>query len=210
MKPKQQKKQSKQYVDQNPVESFRGIGSTAIKSLKNDFLEGSVHDAWDQMVNSARTGESQTGGELSAGEELNLETLEKQTLKITDQGREYVREIIHASEKAQRSGSRETEVRMQEILIEIKSLTKSSKQLEKKVQIEAIEQGMDDPGVYHLSFLDRILSSLRDVRASVEDSLAWFNALRSKKASRQYGVLAKKQGTSFTLSSERVVSTQTG
>src|SRR3989344_2691383 len=100
MKPKQQKKQSKQYVDQNPVESFRGIGSAAIKSLKNDFMEGSVHDAWDQMVNSARTGESQTSGELSAGQEIDFESLEKQTLKITDQGREYVREIIHASEKA--------------------------------------------------------------------------------------------------------------
>ena len=210
MKPKQPKKQPKQYVDQNPVEIIKGFGGAFSKSLRNDFLEGSVHDAWDQMVSSPKARESQTGGELSAGEELSLEKLEKQVVQITDQGREYVKEVIRASEKSTKNSSQEIEVRMQEILIEIKQLTKSSKQLEKTVQVEAIEQGMHDPGVYHVGFLEKILSTLRDARASVEDSLAWFNALRSKKASRQYGVLAKKQGTSFTLSSERVVSTQTG
>jgi len=45
---------------------------------------------------------------------------------------------------------------------------------------------------------------------NVEDSLAWFQALRSKKASRQYGVLAKKHGASFMLSGERAPVTQTG
>ncbi len=210
MKPKANKKQSKQYVDQNPVESFRGVGSSFIKSLKNDVMEGSVHDAWDQMVSAPGATEANKSGDLSAGEELSLEKLEKQVVQITDQGREYVKEVIRASEISTKNDSQETEVRMQEILIEIKSLTKSSKQLERKVAVEVIEQGIADPGVYHMNFLDRVLSSLRDVRETVEDSLAWFNALRSKKASRQYGALAKKKGTSFTLSSERVVATQTG
>ena len=209
MKPKQTKKQPKQYIDQNPIEALRSIPAAFKKSAKNDLLEGSVHDAWEQIVNPQSISEPKSG-ELTAGEELNFENLEKRTVQISEAGRYYVQEIVKAGERGDAKSTREIEVRMQEILIEIMKLSKSSKELEKKVQITAIEQEIVDPGVYHANWFESILLNLRNIRATVEDGLAWFSALRSKKASRQYGVLAKKHGTSFSLSHERVVATQTG
>lgn len=99
---------------------------------------------------------------------------------------------------------------MQEILIEIKKLTESSEELKDEIDVVSIEQAGEDPGVYHVNFLEKILSNLRDLRLNVEDSLAWFSSLRSKKAARQYNSMAKKHGTSFTLSGERQVATQVG
>ena len=95
-------------------------------------------------------------------------------------------------------------------MIEIKQLAASSKELKEKVEVIAVEQIGEAPGVYHLNFVEQILQWIRDARMNVEDSLAWFHALRSKKAARQYGVLAKKHGASFMLSSERASVTQTG
>jgi len=210
MNTKTPKKQPKQYAQQNPIEAIRSIAGGFKKSIKDDLMEQSVYDAWNQMTNIDYITSNSSQGELSAGQEVDLTTIEQATLRVTEQGREYTKQITNAGEKLSTRNSQELEVRMQEILIEIKSLTKSSKSLEKKVQIEVIEQGMDDPGIYHKNFLDNVLSSLTQAKENVEEGIAWFNALRSKKNSKKYGVMAKKHGTSFTLSTERTAATQTG
>jgi len=209
MKTITQKKQPKQHVDQNPIEAIRSIGSGFKKSMKDDLMEQSVHDAWNQLSKSESL-QNANEGKLSAGQELQLASIEQTTIKITEQGRAYSKEITNAGTNNSRRETQGIEVRLQEILIEIKTLSKSSKQLEKKVQVTTLEQGVVNPGVYHEKWFEKILLDLRDVRASVEDGLAWFSALRSKKASKQYGKMAKKHGTGFTLSNERTAATQTG
>lgn len=210
MKTKTSKKQPKQYENQNPIEAIRSIGSGFKKSVKDDVMKQSAYDAFDQLSKRDAQQNTSTEGELSQGQELELATLEQTTIKVTEQGRFYAQEITKAGEKSSRKETQNIEVKLQEILIEIKQLSKSSKQLEKKVQITTIEQNVDDPGVYHANWFEKVLLDLRDVRASVEDGLAWFSALRSKKKSQQYGAKAKKHGTSFTLSNERSAATQTG
>ena len=208
LKQKGTKKERKQYIDQNPIEVITGGFKS---SVVDDLGKASVNDAWDQLlgIDPHESGEGDRG-DLAEGAELDLTNLKKEVVQITDQGREFAAEIIHAGKQAQAENSREIEVKMQEILIEIKKLTQGSAELQKQVEVISVEQTAENPGIYHVNFLEKMLSYLRDIRLSVEDSLSWFNALRSKKASRQYGKMAKKHGTSFTLSNERVVSTQTG
>lgn len=197
------KKEPKQYINQTPFESLMDIVTEAKKSTIDDLGRKSITDARDQMFGF-------NSGELSAGQELDLSNIKKEVRKVTEQGEDFIREIIHAGKKADSENSREIQVKVQEILIEIKQLAKSTKQVQAEVEVISSEQTTQNAGVYHVSFLEQMLSFLRDARSNVEDSLAWFKALRSKKAARQYGVLAKKHGAQFMLSSERAAVTQTG
>src|SRR3989344_5698474 len=72
------------------------------------------------------------------------------------------------------------------------------------------EQQIVNPGKYHVSFFEWVLLLVRQARMKVEDSSAWLGAFKSKKAKKQYWSMFKKHGTTFGLSNERVVSTQTG
>ncbi len=212
LKQKHDKKKSKQYIDQNPIEAITNIGSDIKQSFVDDLGKGVVTDLWDQFLGA---GESRANGsgdmEMIAGEEIDLESMRKKDKKAEAQpGIDYAREIIQAGKHAGVENTREMEVKIQEILIEIKQLANSSTELREKVEIISVEQIAEAPGAYHINFFEQILQWLRDARMNVEDSLAWFHALRSKKAAKQYGKLTKKHGTSFSLSNERTVSTQTG
>lgn len=206
------KKEPKQYINDNVFEALAGVGGDVLKSIKRDVGHDSVYDAWDQFLGKNPARESTPNqGEMMAGEEIDIESLKKRERQVrVEPGNNYHREIVEAGKRKTSETSREIQVKIQEILIEIKQLANSSSELKEKVEVIAIEQLTQAPGVYHLNFVEQILEWIRDARMNVEDSLAWFNALRSKKAARQYGVMAKKRGTSFTLSNERVVSTQTG
>lgn len=202
----------KQHTNEGFIESLTGIGGTAFDSFKNDLVKPGATDIKTQIAGGELhpKNPSQERGDLSAGQELDLAQIKKETLRITEQGQNYVREIIHAGKNAGAENSREIQVKIQEILIEIKQLAKSAKEVQTQIEVISIEQTTQDKGAYHVSFLEQMLGFLRDARLNVDDSLAWFKALRSKKASRQYGVLAKKHGASFMLSNERSAVTQTG
>jgi len=95
-------------------------------------------------------------------------------------------------------------------MTEIKKLADSSKELQMQFKEVAVEQHSKAPGKYHKSFFSWLLTVIRTARMKVEDSQSWLAALQSKKKSREYGAMAKKQGTSFTLNNERTVATQVG
>lgn len=211
------KGKTKTYANQNPLETARDIAKEVKTSFVDDLGKGGITEAWDELlgtnVDQASKGHEQRmsdHGELSEGAELDLAVIQAETVQITEMGRAYAQEVIHAGKKANAEHSQETQVRMQEILIEIKKLSESSSELKNQVDVIAIEQSANTPNKYSMNFLEQMLSFVRDMRVGVEDSLAWFKALRSKNASRQYGSMSKKHGTSFTLSGERQVATQVG
>lgn len=208
------KKKPKQYVDQNPIEAITSILSGVKSSVEEDLGKAAVTDAWDQLLGledpHLKQSDQADSGDLTAGKEINLSEVKKGVQGLTEMGHEFAREIVNAGKNAANENSREIQVKIQEILIEIKQLANSTKDIQAQVEVISVEQTTDNAGTYHANFLENMLSWLRDARMNVEDSLAWFTALRSKKASKQYGTMAKKHGTSFTLSNERTASTQTG
>ncbi len=209
------KKEPKQYIDENPFEALMGMGSDVVKSIKTDVGKDAVFDAWDQFLGADKSHNSGHSGEteMHAGEEVEVnhgESNKEHAKPHVEAGNDYHRDIVHASERGASHENQEIAVKVQEILIEIKQLANSSSELKEKVEVLTIEQIGENPGVYHLNFMEEVLKWIRDARMNVEDSLAWFHALRSKKAARQYGAMAKKGGTSFTLSNERTAATQTG
>ncbi len=202
------KKTSKQITHENPIEAIRGIGS-GVKQTASQESKAAVNDAWEQLL-GLETRAREKAGELTAGQEIDLTNLKEKTHEITEMGHEFAQEVLHAGKRANQEEQRESQVKVQEILIELKQLAQSTREIQTEVQVISEEQTVTVAGAYKVNFLEQMLSWLRDAREDVEDSLAWFQALRSKKASKQYGTMAKKHGTSFTLSNERTASTQTG
>lgn len=210
LKTSQARKKPKTYTNQNPIEALASVGTSVIDSAKYDIGKAGINEAWDELLGKDHDQSTKGHGDLSEGAELNLEAIEQKSIEITDQGRQFRSEIIEAGKRANAENTQEVQVKMQEILIEIKKLSESSEELKEQVEVISLEQTGEDLGVYHVNFLEKMLSYINNLRLNVEDSLSWFTSLRSKKAARQYGSMAKKHGTSFTLSGERQVSTQVG
>lgn len=209
-------KKSKHIINQNPIEVLRSISDGVKESVVDDLAKETMNDLWNQLLGSEGSSSSSHdshdthGGEMHAGEELTLGEIKEKMHQVTEMGHEYASEIIHAGKRAAAENNQEIQIKIQEILIEIKQLANSSTELRNKIEVVAMEQTGGEVGEYHINFLEGVLQWIRDARMNVEDSLAWFGALRSKKAAKQYGSMAKKHGTSFTLSNERTAATQTG
>ena len=209
----------KQFVDQNPVEAFRSIGGGVAQSFASDLGKGAVADLWDQLLGGEEFKEKspkRTTGDLFEGEELDLKRFaknrqnEKMPLPSVKPGVEYSREVLFGERVVNQQETQVVKVKIQEIIVELKRLTASSKILQSEFREITTEQRVAKPGKYHLSFFEWILSTVRSARLKIEDSGAWLATFYRKKAKRQYWAMFKKHGTTFGLSSERVVSTQTG
>ncbi|MBI4084585.1 MAG: hypothetical protein HY431_01625 [Candidatus Levybacteria bacterium] len=209
----------KKYGEKSSVETLKeeitGLGRGAISSVKSDLLTEGAHDFWNQLLKTEQKF-NDLKGELSEGQELDVASLEgksKQKVDIDpglEYGKEYTRSILHYREQATRVESHELRQRVEEIMAELKRLVDTSAVLEAQFQEVATEQVPAKAGKYHLSFFEWMLSVIRSAREKIEDSGSWLKALASKKSKRQYWAMFKKHGTTFGLSNERVVATQTG
>lgn len=208
------KKSVKQHSNETIGESLRSILG-GVGQQTADLGRSAINlDNWDQYLGIADIEEKQKkhAGDLQEGQELNLKDLKRENKEKAhiEPGLEYVREIVHAGERAVRGENQEIEAQLREIMAEVKKLADSSKELQAQFKDVAIEQHVATPGKYHKSFFTWMLSMIRLARQKVEDSGAWLAAMQSKKKSREYGSMAKKHGTTFSLSNERVVATQVG
>lgn len=209
------KKQAKQYFDQSPIEAFRDLGGGVAKSVASDFVQDSASTLWGQMLGVGEYGarsRAKVGGELAEGEELDLQALKQNSEKTQEieAGIDYRREILRGSERSTHIASKETESQIQEILVAIKQLASSTKTLSVQFKEVVVEQRIENVGKYHVTFFEWVLTTLRVAKMRVEESSSWLAVFKSKKKQQQYWGMFKKHGTTFGLSNERVVSTQTG
>lgn len=67
-----------------------------------------------------------------------------------------------------------------------------------------VETVVEKPGVYHVRFLEVILTILKNLRKKVSESKTWLEALMSKKRKRGslFAFRSKKMGTKYSMSQE--------
>lgn len=207
----------KQYSD-NLIENFRSIGSgvaSSTLSLAKDTINPDNWGTYIGLGKKEKNKKEKFAGDLNPGQELNLAALEEEKqdrILDIDPGYDYKGEILHRETRSLQRISQETENNIQQILVEIKKLVSATGELKTQFKVVAIEKVVN-PGKYHESFFEWLLSSVREALKKVEDSKAWLSAVKGKNAKRgTYWTNADETvgGTSFSLSSERVVATQTG
>lgn len=222
MIPKKTTQHTQKYPANNQVETLKGhmggigsLGNDLIHSLGDDLLKDGAKDMWGQILGRYERQQRSFRGELREREELDVATLsyeaEKKPQKLdVAPGIDYRREILQYREVSGKHQTREIEQKIEEVLFELRRLVDSSAVLQAQFQVVTMEQAPALPGKYHLSFLEWLLQIIKAARIKVEDSGSWLTALTSKKGKRQYWAMFKKHGTTFGLSNERVVATQTG
>ncbi len=101
--------------------------------------------------------------------------------------------------------------RIEELIKEIRKEVEQFRQTTSAIstEIEEIAKATLSPlpekvGVYHIRFLEFLLSLIRNLRAKTADSKTWLEALitRKKKRGSLFAALAKKKGTQYSLSEE--------
>ena len=219
-------KTSKKKFVENPSESLLdiglGIGRGVLGSLTNDFAKRVPIDLADQILSTkGNENHRETAGDLHEGEELVLSkdkannenkgvSSKEHSVLNTEPGIDYRHEILYGERRITSENQRELSSEIQEILKELKRIVASSKELEIAFREISITEQIVNPGKYHKSFFKWLLVIVKEARVKVEDSGAWLSAFKSKKAKKEYWTMFKKHGTTFGLSNERVVATQTG
>jgi hypothetical protein len=206
-------KQQSKFSDKNFVEAAaRDITTGVVNSVKNDLLENSISTAWKQLLltNTEKVNQKaqQVSGDLQEGEEVIFSKNEK-SVQI-EAAIDYKSEVLHFEQKTTKIESGQLNQRVEQIMLELKQLSKSVRQLEvetKDIDMNLVPQKL---GKYHENFFEFILSNLRSARIKIEDSTSWLNAIGKKSNKKGYWGNAKKHGTTYTLSADRAVSQQVG
>lgn len=218
LKSTRKRSKPKQYANDNIIEALRSIPAGVAKSGLNLAKDTVNPDQWKTYLGLSekeKNKKEKFTGDLIPGQELNLAALEEEKqerILDIDPGYDYKGEILHREARSIKRLSQETENNIQQILVEIKKLVSASGELKTEFKIVTVEKVVN-PGKYHESFFEWLLSSVREALKKVEDSKAWLSAVKGKNAKRgTYWTNADETvgGTSFSLSSERVVATQTG
>jgi len=213
MKTKTQKPKSQNLVDQNPIEILKGIGSGVVDSVVDDFGKRSINNLWEQLLGTKNPQEEgdQTSGDLEEGREIHLKKLGKsESREHAAPAINYHHEIVEVEKRATSENQREIRSKIQEIQVELDNISKASTEVAMQFKQIEVEQRIEAPGEYHVTFLQGLLNFARKIFMEVKDSGTWLNVMKSKKGQKNYWAMFKKHGTTFGLSNERVVATQAG
>lgn len=192
-------------------DEFKGIGKDVMDSWK-DFLGGSIGDATEQVFGTEL---KRGNGDLSEGEAISLKEAQsesrraQETAQRTEVHLEYFEKIKETATSADRGEQTMVRQQIEQIRVELQSIKSTSAELEQVVKTVNMQMPVN-PGRYHVNFFEWLLTSLTNARRNLESSANWLNLFKSKKQQKQYWTMAKKHGTTFSLSQERTAATQTG
>lgn len=191
--------------------SFKDLGNDMIKGLWDELLTGSAKSVPEQLFNpKSQASHSDRAGEIPKNQEVSLRKEQSEKALTAGFHREYFNEIKYAETRKIRDEQRFIEKRIEEILVELKKLTKSSKELQILFKEVTTEEVPVQAGNYHINFFEWVLSVVKNARIKVEEGANWLQLFSSKKKQKQYWNMFKKHGTTFGLSQERTMATQTG
>lgn len=179
----------------NPLESLRELGTSTAKNTADAF--GKIGGGMLDQFFGANNIEDNFDLESNFKKEATKDKSKKQEVKVFNYQEYYETTLI----------KKQIQELTEAIRKEIEMLKKSDSSLLNDVQdIEklAINDLPEKPGIYHVRFLELVLSILRTLRAKVGESKTWLQALMSKKKKRGslFAVRSKKQGTQYSMSQE--------
>lgn len=200
------RKRKKSLSSNNFLEALRDLGSGMVDSMAHDVVGGVAEEAVDQLT-------GRKSGELKPNQLLDLEKVGKIKEKGERQVWGFQQEFLSLRRQERLIWNRkeeETKLQITSILEELKKIVNSTSKLTKEVEVAA-QQVPVEPGVYHLSFFEKLRQTLILFRKRIEESATWLTAFNQKAKKRNYyWAQVKKSGTKFLLSQERYMATQAG
>ena len=130
--------------------------------------------------------------------------------RIRQQERSRMESIRHEEQVIFSREKQQVKAQIETLQVEIKALAKDQVGLMVEAEKAAFE-AVVNPGVYHQNFFERLLALIKLARKKISESRTWLQLQNHRNQKRQgYWAGVKKSGTSFMLSGERTVATQSG
>ncbi len=191
------------------TDEIKGLGKDLNDSFWKDLFGASAGDVTEQVFGAeVRKGH----GDLAPGREVSLgnkSEKHKETFEKTEAHIEYFEKIKESALTSERGEQAMVRQQLEQIRAELASIKSASSELENVVKTVNMQMPVN-PGRYHVTFFEWLLTRLASARRNLESSANWLNLFKSKKQQKQYWSMAKKHGTTFSLSQERTAATQTG
>lgn len=189
------------------LKDFKG----GFKKQAKDISFGVGSSAIDQLTGFDRPSMQPESGQISPDKPFNFaEFLKSREQQIKQQERLLYERRYREERLVFSSKQEEVKLQIKAIQEEIKKLADSTDGLSYEVKKAAL-QAVVSPGIYHVSFFERIRRIIQFVRKQIAESRTWLETMnnRSRKQSYYWGRV-KQSGTKFMLSQERYLSTQVG
>ncbi len=194
----QKQKRPTQRSTANVLETLHDISGGVGKTVVNDVAGKVASDAFASLFGNfpsqpqeMRPNESVPMPRHAENASLSPHQQESNIAKLMSQDQMVVKQQVEAVRQ------------------ELKALIGSLKQLHQEIGA-AVSQDPVEVGVYHLNFYEQLRVFIKMLRLQVEDSRTWLSTHQSRKKKNGYWNKYKKHGTSFGLSNERTLATQTG
>jgi hypothetical protein len=193
--------------------AFEDIGSDVIKGTKNAFAD-SFSDLNNQFFDAPQARSqnpnpfNQPGGGFDGFDQFGKGFESFGKLPYGQEKKEPVRprkiEMVFNYREAVEERRLMSEIRelMKSVKQEIEMLKMENSGLVDDISKMTVEELPAKPGIYHLRFLEFIVKILRSIRRKVSEGRMWLDASFEKKGKRKFRSLAKRKGTSFSMSKE--------
>lgn len=190
------------YTNQNPIETVKNFGSGTIKSAKNSFKQMGT-GMFDQIMGSFSPSEDYDDQfenpflKRKPSSEKKTHLPQRKEFTVFNYQEYYENQIVKRQIKELTEGIRK-EIQM------LKQANSSLMGEISDIQKLTVDSLPEKPGIYHIRFLELVLSILRNIRAKVGESRTWLQAMTNKRKKRGslFVVNSKKKGTQYSLSQE--------
>ena len=192
------------YFDENTVEQQIKVGVNAVKNTAKSEAEEGVRRAWEQMFGvELKRDKAPESGDLTEGVSVDLSSRKEKP--HAQAAINWSAEVNHARERAEQRQKHENSARIEQIRMEIITLSRSSG--ERTAGNVAVEQAPTEAGVYHVGFFESMLTALS---ADVHNSAAGDGIVKNKAKIKGFWAKAKAYGTKYSLGSEHQVARNVG
>lgn len=195
----QKKKQVQTLAKQNVVESLKDLGT----GVSNDFIAELLGL---QKSQKKVTGELSIGESLDMNEALSGKIEENKKLKA-----QISLERNLASDEARLSEEKigKLRVHLQALVTEIAKLAVSNQELAQESRIAMMEIPVN-PGIYHITFFEKLISFMQSFRKKIEEAVVWLQASNKRSEKKNYWTMYKKKGSSFLLAPDHYLQRSAG
>ncbi|MCL4375024.1 DUF5660 domain-containing protein [Patescibacteria group bacterium] len=192
-------KTNAQQSKKNPVETLKDFGGSVAKNTATAFKDLGM-GIFDQMLGNY---EDDTDRDLQLEEESAHRNEKKPHLPQRKEFTLFNYQEYYESRVVKRKIKELTELIHKEIAL-LKKADRSLLNDVRDIENLAINSLPENPGIYHVRFLEIVLSILQNLRAKVGESRTWLKALVSKKKKRGslFAAISKKKGTQYSMSQE--------
>lgn len=193
------------------LEAFKDNASQHRESNQpTSFFEAFKSNATKQTDRIMSSGDLRPGTPLSVEQVVSYEEAEKREEQARQQERMFARQREEEEREHLRAKQEAVKKEIEALRDSILKIAKSAGNVSHEIEKAAFETPVA-PGTYHLSFFEKLKSTLEMIKRSLDDSASWLHTMNERnKKTPYFWQQVKKSGTKYMLSSERYMQMSAG